>query len=71
MRSTGIEALSLSVGAKTGDRVLERLRGLDQGVIVAKQPCARLQDVALERGLGEGEIIEGDPVSKLTSIGNI
>ena len=55
----GIEALRLRVGTKPGDRVLDRLYGLDEGVVVAKQAGARLQDVAMERGLGEREIVKG------------
>ena len=33
---SSIEALALRVGTKPGDRVLDRLHGLDEGVVVAK-----------------------------------
>ena len=47
------------MGTEPGDRVLHRLHGLDERVVVAKQAGARLQDVAVERGLGKREIVKG------------
>src|SRR6202008_1332287 len=54
-----IEPLRLSVGTEPGPRVLHRLYRFGQGVVVAKQAGARLQDVAMERGLGKREIVKG------------
>jgi hypothetical protein len=50
------EAVGLRVGTKPGNRILHRHHGLDEGVVVAKQAGARLQDVAVEGGLGKREI---------------
>ncbi len=54
-----IEALGLRVETQPADRVLPRLHGLDEAVVIAKQAGARLQDVAMERGLGKREIVKG------------
>ena len=54
-----IEALGLRVGTQPADRVLHRLHSLDEGVVVAKQAGARLQDVAMEGSLGKREIVKG------------
>ena len=54
-----IEALSLRVETQPADRVLHRLHSLDEGVVVAKQAGARLQDVPMERSLGKREIVKG------------
>ena len=47
------------MGTQPDDCVFHRLRCTDQRVVVAKQPGSRLQDVAMERGLGERIIVEG------------
>ena len=52
-----IEALGLRVGTQPANRVLHRLHSLDEAVVVAKQPGARLQDVAMEGSLGKREIM--------------
>jgi hypothetical protein len=36
-----------------------RHHGLDEGVVVAKQAGARLQDITVEGGLGKREIVKG------------
>jgi hypothetical protein len=35
------------------------LSGFDEGVVIAKQAGARLQDVAMKRGLRERKIVKG------------
>ena len=54
-----IEALGMRVGTQPSDRVLHRLHGLDERVVVAKQAGARLQNVAMEGSFGEREIVKG------------
>ena len=54
-----IEPLRLRVGAEPGHHVLHRLYSFGEGVVVAKQAGARLQDVPMERGLGKREIVKG------------
>ena len=54
-----VEALGLCVGTKPRDRVLHRHHDFDEGVVVAKQAGARLQDITVEGGLGEREIVKG------------
>src|SRR6478672_6393898 len=54
-----IEALGLCAGTQPADRVLHCLYSPDEGVVVAKQAGARLQDVAMEGSLGKREIVKG------------
>jgi hypothetical protein len=57
-RSAGLTS-SLRVRAEPSDRVLHRLDGMDEGVVIVKQTGTRLQGVAMKRGFGKREIVEG------------
>ena len=47
------------MGTQPADSVLHRLHSADEGVVVAKQAGARLQDVAMEGSLRKCEIVKG------------
>ena len=53
-----VEALGPRVGAEPDNRVLHRLRGSGETIVVTKQTSARLKHVAVERGLGKRIIVE-------------
>ena len=53
-----IEAFRKRTGAETLDCVLHRLHRLGERIVVAQQTGTRLQDIAVERGLREGEVVE-------------
>jgi hypothetical protein len=42
---------------------LHRVHSLDEGIVVAKQASARLQDVAMEGGLGKRKIVKGRSIA--------
>src|SRR5262249_23539835 len=55
----GVEALCLGEGTKPGDRVLHRLHVVDERIIVTQEAGTCLQEVAVEGGLGEREVVKG------------
>jgi hypothetical protein len=55
----GAELLRLRMRAEPGHRIFHRLRGGTERIVVAEQAGPRLQHVAMQRRLGQREIIEG------------